>query len=157
MQRERNSKGRPDRKEGKKVSCGHFSARGRVHRRKTYPVKDVGFLLFCFSLRRKCKRVLLRCPKKSSGLRQSLIFSTAATHSGRFFRHRRRSPRSPFRRTLINKKECDFALLFYSYNAFITPFSGFLPNRSAPRAGCLRQSGRFLRSGCKWADAAAAS
>ena len=38
---------------------------------------------------------LLRCPKKSSGLRCSSIFSTAATHSPRSSRHRRRSGRFP--------------------------------------------------------------
>ena len=40
---------------------------------------------------------LLRCPKKSSGLRNSSIFSTAATRSGRLTRRRRRSHRSPSR------------------------------------------------------------
>ena len=38
---------------------------------------------------------LLRCPKKSSGLRFSSIFSTAATRSARFICHRQRSHRSP--------------------------------------------------------------
>ena len=37
----------------------------------------------------------LRCPKKSSGLRFSSIFSTAALRSGRSSRHWRRSPRLP--------------------------------------------------------------
>ena len=32
-----------------------FLARGRVHRRKTHPVKDVGFLLFSFG--KYCKRI----------------------------------------------------------------------------------------------------
>ena len=43
--------------------------------------------------------VLLRCPIKSSGLCFSSILSTAATRSGRYIRHRRRSHRSPFRCT----------------------------------------------------------
>ena len=46
-------------------------------------------------LRRTRTSVLLRCPKKSSGVRFSSIFSTAATRSGRSSRHRRRSLRSP--------------------------------------------------------------
>ena len=40
------------------------------------------------------RQLLLRCPIKSSGLRWSSILSTAATRSGRFSRHRRRSHRS---------------------------------------------------------------
>ena len=34
-----------------------FLARGRVHRRKTHPVKDVGFLLFCFARKNYLKIV----------------------------------------------------------------------------------------------------
>ena len=45
--------------------------------------------------RRNICSPLLRCPKKSSDLRQSSIFSTAATRSPRFICHRQRSARSP--------------------------------------------------------------
>ena len=49
------------------------------------------------------KALLLRCPKKSSGLRFSSIFSTAATRSPRFFCRWQRSARSPLEEKLSPK------------------------------------------------------
>ena len=46
------------------------------------------------------KRVLLRCPTSAIGDEAPWHLSTAATRSARFFRHRRRSHRSPARDSL---------------------------------------------------------
>ena len=94
--------------------------------------------LIC-SLREQMSRFLLRCPKKSSGLRYSLIFSTAATRSARFFCHRQRSHRSPSSPT--NPK-------ILNNLAFTTPQSASLTApltqgslSAAEKSNCLQDAG----------------
>ncbi len=92
----------------------------------------------CPILGQGCKRVLLRCPVKSSGLRFSSILPTAATRSGRFIRHRRRFPRSPFR-VAIKKRSTQRVDLFLSRG------SKYELNKEPP---ALCAGGSFTFSGC---------
>ena len=76
------------------MSAPTFPKYKHSHKRK---VPKTGWFseLFCGCSNGTRTYVLLRCPKKSSGLRFSSIFSTAATRSGRSSRPQRRSHRSP--------------------------------------------------------------
>ena len=86
---------------------------------------------------------LLRCPKKSSGLRTSSIFSTAATRSGRLTRRRRRSHRSPSR----TQKLSSSAPTILGGLPVVVPGSVLAHGGHRPLPTTATRSTRFL---CHW-------